>query len=80
MSASGYRELAAALAGEISLEEAVQRTKYSTHSFARRQYAWLRRDPELRWIERGPEMGRRAEELVSEYLDPGATDAGGTRR
>ena len=71
MSASGYRELAAHLVGELTLETAVQRTKFSTHAFARRQYAWLRRDAALVWIERGPWMTRRAEELMRAYLEGG---------
>ncbi len=72
MSASGYRELAAYLEGELTLEEAVRRTKFSTHAFARRQYAWFRRDPALVWIERGPGLERQAERLIHDYLTGGA--------
>ena len=44
MSGVGYRELGLCLEGALSLEEAVQRTKFRTHRFARSQHAWFRRD------------------------------------
>jgi tRNA dimethylallyltransferase len=43
MSGIGYRELQPYLAGECSLAEAVQRIKFDTHAFARRQSTWFRR-------------------------------------
>lgn len=48
--AIGYREVAAALAGEITLEEARERTVVATRRFARRQDAWFRKDPRIVWI------------------------------
>ncbi|MBM3926568.1 MAG: tRNA (adenosine(37)-N6)-dimethylallyltransferase MiaA [SAR202 cluster bacterium] len=52
MSSAGYKELAAHLAGKLSLDEAVQRAKYRTHQIARRQYNWFRLDdPRIRWLE-----------------------------
>jgi tRNA dimethylallyltransferase len=47
MSSLGYREFRAYLAGESTLEEAVQRLKYNTHAFARRQKGWFARLPNL---------------------------------
>ena len=41
--AIGYAELARHLAGELSLEDAVQQTVKRTRSLARRQMAWFRR-------------------------------------
>ena len=59
MSSVGYRELAACLQGEISLEDAVRNTKSNTRKFARRQSAWFRlSDPRIRWLQ--------ADENVSE--------------
>jgi tRNA dimethylallyltransferase len=75
MSGSGYRELVAHLGGEITLREAAQRARYATHAFARRQYAWFRRDTLLQWVERGPDLYSRAEGLVRDYLANG--DDGG---
>ena len=52
MSGVGYGELARHLAGRLSLGEAIQRTKYRTHRFARNQYAWFRpNDPGIRWFD-----------------------------
>ena len=56
MSSVGYRELAAFLQGETSLEDAVRNIKSHTRQFARRQSAWFRlSDPRIRWaaIKRG---------------------------
>ncbi len=48
--AIGYREVAAYLAGELSLDEARERTARATRRFARRQAAWHRRDPRICWV------------------------------
>lgn len=48
--AIGYREVAAYLAGELSLDEARARTTAATRRFARRQDGWFRKDPRVHWI------------------------------
>jgi len=48
--AIGYREVTAYLAGELSLDEARERTVIATRQFARRQDAWWRKDPRIRWV------------------------------
>ncbi len=52
MQAIGYKELAAHLAGEISLEDAVAQVKQNTRRFVKRQLSWFRRDPRITWIDR----------------------------
>ncbi|HEU5089428.1 MAG TPA: tRNA (adenosine(37)-N6)-dimethylallyltransferase MiaA, partial [Roseiflexaceae bacterium] len=47
MSSLGYREFQPYFAGQATLDEAVQRLKFNTHAFARRQAAWFRRLPNL---------------------------------
>jgi tRNA dimethylallyltransferase len=42
LKAVGYRELAAHLAGELTLEEAVRRGQQGTRRYAKRQLTWLR--------------------------------------
>src|SRR5690606_11564860 len=42
MSALGYREMAEHILDDLSLDEAIQRTKFSTHNFIRRQEVWFR--------------------------------------
>ncbi len=68
MSSSGYRELAAALRGELTLEEAVQRAKFSVHAYIRRQYIWLRRQPEFEWIEVTPGYEDGVVQRVEKFL------------
>lgn len=49
--ALGYKELAAHLAGECSLEEALDLAVRRTRRFARRQERWFRRDPRIHWVD-----------------------------
>ena len=48
--AIGYREVAAHLAGELTRDEARERTVVATRRFARRQDAWFRKDPRIVWV------------------------------
>ena len=48
--AIGYPEVAAHLAGDLSLDEARERTVVATRRFARRQDAWFRKDPRIHWV------------------------------
>jgi len=48
--AIGYREVAAYLAGELSLDQARERTLVATRRFARRQDSWFRKDPRIVWV------------------------------
>jgi tRNA dimethylallyltransferase len=48
--AVGYRQLWEHLAGECSLGEACERALAATRQLAKRQFTWLRKWPELRWI------------------------------
>jgi len=42
MTGTGYREAAAVLAGEMTVEEAVERVQRATRQYARRQLTWFR--------------------------------------
>ena len=48
--AIGYPEVTAYLAGELTLDEARERTVVATRRFARRQLAWWRKDPRITWV------------------------------
>ena len=48
--AIGYAELASHLRGECSIDEAIAATVKRTRALARRQMAWFRRDPRIRWF------------------------------
>ena len=49
--ALGYRELLGHVAGEVALDEAVERAVGRTRRFAWRQERWFRRDPRISWLE-----------------------------
>ena len=49
MQAIGYKEIAAALRGEYSLEEARDRICLASRRYAKRQLSWLRGKPEVHW-------------------------------
>lgn len=53
MTGHGYREAARHLAGEWSLEEAIEVTARRTRQYARRQLTWFRRDPRISWLDAG---------------------------
>jgi tRNA dimethylallyltransferase len=56
MSGLGYRQLFAFFEGEMSLGEALERTKFETHRFARQQATWFRQDdPRIHWFDLGEE-------------------------
>lgn len=51
MSGLGYREIAAYVRGEISLDDARDRMRIATHQYAKRQMIWFRRDPRITWFD-----------------------------
>lgn len=50
MTGHGYGEAAAHLAGEWSLDRAIEVTARRTRQYAKRQLTWFRRDPRVIWI------------------------------
>jgi tRNA dimethylallyltransferase len=49
--AIGYPEVMAHLTGEISEDEARERTAAATRRFARRQDSWFHKDPRITWVD-----------------------------
>ncbi len=49
--AIGYRQLAAYLDGESTLEQALEKTILATRRFAKRQQTWFRREPDVDWVD-----------------------------
>lgn len=70
LNSPGYRELGLFLDGELSLEEAVARTKTQTHRLARRQYTWFKpSDPRICWLDASDaRVTEQAARKVSAYL------------
>jgi len=65
MSGIGYREICEYIAGEITLESAIERTKTGSHRLARHQNSWFKpSDDRIRWYEPGEDPG----EIVREWL------------
>jgi tRNA dimethylallyltransferase len=48
--ALGYQQVLAFLDGELTEEEARERTVTGTRRFARRQDSWFRKDPRITWV------------------------------
>ncbi len=86
MSGLGYRQIGLHLAGQISLDEAVQLIKKETRRFIRQQYNWFRLDdPAIHWFDLSGEyydaLCQPVRELLAEgesvrpLADPGARSA-----
>jgi tRNA dimethylallyltransferase len=71
MQSLGYRELAAYLADEHDLEEAVRLIKRNTRHFARRQLIWFRKEKNVNWVQTHDTSGefRGVNGLEEEILD-----------
>ena len=67
--AIGYAELARHLRGDMTLAEAVEVTVRRTGNLARRQMAWFRRDPRIRWFDVGTEGAVGAIVPIKAYLE-----------
>lgn len=74
MSGHGYAEAARHLAGEWTLEQAVEATARRTRQYAKRQLTWFRRDPRIMWLSAGdgpsdaPTIIDRADTLIRAAL------------
>jgi tRNA dimethylallyltransferase len=66
--AIGYAELARHLQGDMALEAAVEATVKRTGNLARRQMAWFRRDPRIRWFDVDERGAMAALEPIVAYL------------
>ena len=48
--AIGYKEMLGYIAGEYTLDDAIEKIKLGTRRYAKRQLTWLRRNPEINWL------------------------------
>jgi len=73
-SAIGYRQLVPVIAGVQSLDQAVARIKHDTHRYVRHQMTWLRRIPDLHWVETGTDDWQlRVKTLVEQHIESTST-------
>ena len=69
MSGLGYRQIGQHLAGELGMDEAVQRIKKETRRFIRQQYNWFRLDnPAIHWFDASSEFYGELYRLVTGFL------------
>ncbi len=68
MQAIGYKEIAAALRGEISMTSAVYLTRRATRYLAKRQLTWFRRDPRIIWLKAEGESALSLAERMRDIL------------
>lgn len=64
--AIGYKEIAAALRGEVSLGDAIIRMKQASRNYAKRQITWLKRDGRTIWISAA---GRTCSDVAAEIYE-----------
>jgi tRNA dimethylallyltransferase len=50
LEAHGYRQAVQAIAGQLELAEALLQARRNTRRYAKRQWTWFRRDPQVRWL------------------------------
>lgn len=80
LQAIGYKEIAAALRNEMTMEKAVYLMKRATRALARRQRTWFKRDPRVIWLEaQGQTADDLAERMRDEILQRFGTGALDTR-
>lgn len=70
--AIGYKEIAAALEGRVSMADAISLVKQLSRNYAKKQMTWFRRDARVQWIEA---EGRAAEEIAREIQELLEADA-----
>ena len=71
--ALGYSQVIALLDGEISEQEARERTAQSTRRFARRQDSWFRKDQRIVWLPYdAPDLQEKALEVIAQGNRAGA--------
>ena len=70
MQAIGYKEVAAYLAGEYTLDEAIEAVCRASRRYAKRQLTWLRSRPDVHWLrwqrEPSPEDIQAAARIVAD--------------
>ena len=56
MQAIGYKEFLSMLSGNCTLQAAIEKVQQSSRHYAKRQLTWFRRNPDIHWIIRKPNM------------------------
>jgi len=65
--ATGYHELIQHLAGQLTLEEAIEQIKIATRQLAKRQLKWFRRFEAVTWLDGTQPPERLAERIIERF-------------
>lgn len=63
-----YRHMVAFLLGEVSLAEAIGRTKQETRQYAKRQMTWFRREADIVWVDLTHTECSTVQEILIEHI------------
>ena len=66
MQSIGYRHAANYIFKEWDIEEAISQMARDTRHYAKRQFTWFRKDPNIQWF--APEQDREIFEQIDNYL------------
>ena len=69
LQAIGYKEIAAALDGRISINEAVSLVKQFSRNYAKKQMTWFTRDERFRWIDAMDKPAADIAEEIIKYME-----------
>ena len=72
----GYRELFGHLAGDLTLEDAIEAMKINTRHYAKRQMTWFKKDEEVKWFNANDSLPAILEDLQKSLTFPIAIGRG----
>ena len=67
LQAIGYKELGLYLNGEADMEEAVRLIKKRTKMYAKRQFTWFNKEPDIQWVDISGIM--KAQDIAAQVLN-----------
>jgi tRNA dimethylallyltransferase len=69
LSGIGYRQMGNVLDGVLDIKVALERMKFETHKFARRQYTWFRKnDSQIHWFDVYDNIKGNIYELIQHFI------------
>ncbi len=72
--ATGYQDLIEHVRGRLSLEDAIERVKIATRQLARKQMKWLKRFPNVTWLEGAAPLQENVERACKIWSDANRAD------
>ena len=70
MQSIGYRHASRYIFGDWGLEEAIEQMARDTRRYAKRQYTWFRKDPQIIWFD--PAQDKEISAQIANYLEQSA--------